>query len=112
MIGLEAVATLFADLETGELVGWVERRWVQPEPIDDGGWTFREIDIARVRLIYDLRRELALPEDTMPLVLSLLDQVYELRCTLNLIGGVLADQPPAVKAAISAGLAAQRPPTT
>lgn len=59
-----------------------------------------------------MRRDLALPEDTIPLVLSLLYQVYELRCTLGILGGVLADQPPAVQAAARAGLAAQRPPTT
>jgi len=108
MTTLESVATLFADLETGELVGWIERRWVQPEPIDAGGWMFREIDIARVRLIYDLRRDLDTPEDSVPLVLSLLDQVYELRCTLDTLGSVLADQPPSVQVAVQAGLAARR----
>ena len=40
---------------------------------------FSELDVARVRLICDLRHDLAVEEETVPLVLSLLDQVYALR---------------------------------
>ena len=50
-----AVVALFADLRTGELTGWVERGWVRPDQ-PSAGWEFHEIDVARVRLIHDLRR--------------------------------------------------------
>lgn len=108
MTTLEEVAIMFADLEAEELVGWIEQRWVQPESMHDGGWAFHEIDVARVQLIYDLRRDLGMPEDTVPLVLSLLDQVYELRCSLDMFGRVLADQPPLVQAAFQTALAERR----
>lgn len=105
MNSLETVALLFEDLATGELAGWVTQRWIQPEPDASGGWSFRDIDIARTRLIYDLRREMATPEETMPIVLSLLDQIYELRCLVDGFGQVLAEQPAAVQEAIQTGLA-------
>ena len=57
-----------------ELERWVEERLLLP---DEGG--FEEVDVARARLIVELRRDFALEEDALPLVLSLLDQVYALR---------------------------------
>ncbi|HKO09879.1 MAG TPA: chaperone modulator CbpM [Alphaproteobacteria bacterium] len=104
MMRLDAIAALFPDLETVELITWVERRWVEPEPGEDGGWVFHEIDVARVRLIYDLRRELEVAEETVPVVLSLLDQLYELRATLKSVMHAIEGQPPEVKAAVAAVL--------
>jgi chaperone modulatory protein CbpM len=81
MMRLQAVALLFRDLDREELAGWVARRWVRPEPAGDD-FLFADVDVARVRLIHDLRRAMDVPEDTVPLVLSLLDQIYELRAAL------------------------------
>jgi chaperone modulatory protein CbpM len=103
MMRLDAIVALFPDLEAAELSAWVEQRWIQPEAAE-GGWLFHEIDVARVRLIYDLRRDLGVEEDMMPLVLSLLDQVYELRCTLKAMTRALERQPPEVQAAVLAAL--------
>lgn len=100
----DAIVGLFPDLEAVELSDWIERRWVQPEAAEGGSWVFHEIDVARVRLIYDLRRELDVEEETVPLVLSLLDQVYELRCTLKAMTRALGTQPPEVQAAVLAAL--------
>ena len=105
---LETVALLFEDLATGELAGWVAERWIQPERDAAGSCFFRDIDVARTRLVYDLRREMATPEETMPIVLSLLDQVYELRRFVDAFGQVLAEQPMAVQDAIQAGLAREK----
>ena len=105
MNSLETVALLFEDLATGELAGWIAQRWIQPEQDASGGWSFRDIDIARTRLVYDLRRELETPEATVPIVLSLLDQIYELRRMVDGFGQALAEQPPPVRNAIQAGLA-------
>jgi chaperone modulatory protein CbpM len=65
---------------------------------------FQDIDIARVRLVYDLRRAMAIAEDMMPLVLSLLDQVYELRGELAAISSALKAQPADVRDAVLAAL--------
>lgn len=97
MMDLYAVTALFADLPDVELISWVERGWVVPETADTA-MVFHEIDVARVRLIHDLRRDLDIDEDTMPVVLSLLDQVYELRGTLKSLLRALESQPPDVRA--------------
>ena len=104
MIAIEAVVAQFPDLETVELTAWIERHWVEPEPGPGGGWTFQEIDIARVRLIYDLRRDMAVAEDTVPLILSLLDQIYELRGQLKAMTHAIETLPEPVRAQILAAL--------
>lgn len=95
-----AVVTLFPDLDAAELARWIECRWVRPERQEDDDWVFHDIDIARVRLIYDLRRDLEAAEETVPLFLSLLDQVYELRRTLKAMTEAVEAQPDHVQAAI------------
>lgn len=103
MMRIRSVAALFVDLDEAELVIWVERGWVRPEPAD-ADWTFHEIDIARVRLIHDLRRRMDLHEEAIPLVLSLMDQVYDLRAQLGDVLRAVEQQPDPVKRAILAVL--------
>lgn len=103
MMRLDAVVLLFADLDAAELAGWIAQGWVRPEQAGDEP-IFQDIDIARVRLVYDLRRAMAIAEDMMPLVLSLLDQVYELRGELAAISSALKAQPADVRDAVLAAL--------
>jgi chaperone modulatory protein CbpM len=56
-------------------------------------WRFREIDVARVRLIAELRRGMAVEEEAMPLVLSLLDQLYESRRQMRALCGAIERAP-------------------
>ena len=100
---LVAVAALFSDLTLVELTTWVERGWVIPDPAGSS-LEFREIDVARVRLIHDLHRSMDVGEDAMPLVLSLLDQVYELRSRMKSVLRALETQPRDVQRAIAAAM--------
>jgi len=98
-----AVVALFADLTQVELVTWVERGWVVPDAAG-AGLEFHAIDVARVRLIHDLRHGMDVGEDAMPLVLSLLDQVYELRLRLKSVLRAVEAQPTEVQLAILAAV--------
>ena len=103
MMRFTAVVALFPNLRESELHAWVERGWVRPEG-HDPDWVFQDIDVARVRLIRDFRQTMAVPEDTMPLVLSLLDQVYTLRGQMRAVARAVEGQPDDVRAAILAAL--------
>lgn len=100
MMTIEKLAALFPDLDVTEVTMWVERHWVQPDFGEGGEWEFREIDVARVRLIRELTHDLAVEEETMPLVLSLLDQIYELRCTFKEMLKAVEGQPPEVRSSL------------
>jgi chaperone modulatory protein CbpM len=103
MTSVAVVCQMIGDLETHELERWIVERWVLPDG-SEGGYVFHEVDVARVRLIVELRRDLAIDDEAMPLVLSLLDQVYALRRRLKGIAGALAALPPELRAAIEARL--------
>jgi chaperone modulatory protein CbpM len=100
---LTAVIALFSDLGEAELIGWVERGWVRAE-WRETVWEFQEIDVARVQLIHDFRRSMDVSEDTMPLVLSLLDQVYALRSRMQSVARAVERQPASVRDDILAAL--------
>jgi chaperone modulatory protein CbpM len=108
MIGFEAVIRLVGNVEEGELRRWIEESWVRPEQ-GAGGYLFHEVDVERVRLIRELRYELAIDEEAMPVVLRLLDQVYALRRRLSAIREALDTQPQDVRDAIRACLDAPSP---
>jgi chaperone modulatory protein CbpM len=103
MMRFTAVVALFPDLRESELLSWVERGWVRPEGTEPD-LVFQDIDVARVRLIRDFRHTMAVSEETMPLVLSLLDQVYTLRGQMRAIARAVEGQPEPVRAAILAAL--------
>jgi chaperone modulatory protein CbpM len=98
-----SVTALFPGLSQVELVNWVERGWVIPDSAETG-FVFHEIDVARVRLIRDLRSDMDVGEDAISLVLSLLDQVYELRRKMKAVLHVLETQPRDVQAALLGAL--------
>ena len=104
MIALEALLGQFSGLDRIELLRWVENRWVLPER-QGGSWVFHEVDVARVELILEIRREWELDDDAMPLVLGLLDQIYELRRQLRRLCDAVAAQPAEIRDAIERILA-------
>jgi chaperone modulatory protein CbpM len=89
MITIEVLVTQLSGLRRRDLERWIANQWVRP----DGGaghYVFREIDVARVRLIQELRDELQVNEEALPIVLSLLDQLYEQRRRMRELGGALS----------------------
>ncbi|MGK7865259.1 chaperone modulator CbpM [Falsiroseomonas sp. E2-1-a4] len=78
MMTLEVVCARFQGLAPEDLRGWVAAGYVRADP-EGEALVFQEIDVARVALILELRETLALEEEALALVLSLLDQIYALR---------------------------------
>jgi chaperone modulatory protein CbpM len=105
MIRLEEVAGRFPGLAPQELTLWIERRWLRAEPAPGGGWLLTEVDIARARLLVELRVTLEVDEEAMPLVLSLLDQLYDARRTLRGLVAAIEEQPEEVRRGILAAAA-------
>jgi chaperone modulatory protein CbpM len=107
MIAFDELLRQMKGLDRRDLIRWVENRWVLPER-QDQTWLFHEVDVARVELILEIRQEFAIDEEALPLVLGLLDQVYDLRRQLRRMCDALAAQPQDVRAAVRRAL----PPRT
>jgi chaperone modulatory protein CbpM len=103
MIAFDELLIRFHELERRELSRWVENRWVLPER-QANTWVFHEVDVARVELILDIRRDFAIDDEAMGLVLGLLDQVYGLRRQMRRLCDAIARQPQDVQDAIRRAL--------
>jgi chaperone modulatory protein CbpM len=68
-----------------DLERWIANDWVRPDR-PEGEYAFRDIDVARIRLIQDLRDNLEVNEAALPVVLLLLDQLYDLRRRMRING--------------------------
>jgi chaperone modulatory protein CbpM len=88
MISIELVMTRISGLRRPDLDRWILHRFVRPDS-EAGNYVFREIDIARIRLIQELRDDMDVNEAALPVVLSLLDQLYDVRRRLHALGDVL-----------------------
>ena len=96
MITTRELIALIGRLSEGELETWIAADWVRPAR-REGDWRFSEADVARVRLICEMRRDMAVDEEAVPLVLSLLDQLYGARSELHLLARAIARQPEPVQ---------------
>ena len=56
-------------LEGEVLRSWIEQRWIRPT-MDDGEPLFDEADMARARLIAELRQDFNVTDEAMPVVLT------------------------------------------
>lgn len=105
MIGEAELVRMIERLEADALRRWVDQGWIRPAQEGDS-LRFDEADVARVRLICELHYELAIEEDSLSVVLSLMDQVYQLRRRLRTLVAAVETQPEAVRARIAALVAA------
>ena len=60
------------------LDAWIEAGWLRPQG-NQSGREFSDIDVARARLIGDLRGDLGVNDEAVPVVLDLIDQIHGLR---------------------------------
>ncbi len=94
----DVVATV-QQIQLRELRTWLRAGWIRPI-WSESGPLFDDLDVARIRLICDLRKEMALPSDAVPMILSLLDQVHALRTELQRLGQAIDWQPEETRAAV------------
>ena len=80
-----------AHIDGHVLDGWVAVGWLTPNA--EGTQPFSEIDVARARLIQDLRHNIGVNDEGVGVILDLVDQLHGLRRTLGGILTALQAQP-------------------
>ena len=98
MSGDDLVAAIAA-LKRRDLEEWIREELVAPQQ-DAGTLLFSEMECARIRLICTLHYELEIEAGALPVVLSLMDQLYDTRQRLLLLTAAVAAQDKTVQAAI------------
>jgi chaperone modulatory protein CbpM len=91
---MRAVAEVLAacEISRDELTQWIERRWIIPLG-SEGEYAFSEADFARAQMIAEFRRDLALDDDALPLVLDLVDQLHATRRRLRQLVEAICELP-------------------
>jgi chaperone modulatory protein CbpM len=92
-----------ARLDAGLLETWIGAGWVVPRD-DAETHRFAEIDVARARLISDLKDDIGVNDEGVAIILDLIDQIHGLRGSLRDLSVALAAQPEAVRRAVAADL--------
>ena len=92
-----------AALQRGDLEAWIGEGLVSPQP-EAGTLLFSDMECARVRLICTLRYELEIEAEALPVVLSLVDQLYDTPQRLLSLTAAVAAQDKAVQATILAAI--------
>ena len=103
------VVEMLGTVGTAELRLWCEAGWVvpaEPERPGEPGPVFDEVDLARIRLVRELRDDLGLDEGAIPVVLSLVDQLYGVRRELRALARAVEQQPDEVAAPVRAAFRA------
>ncbi len=99
---MRTMSELLAEIGTVEEVevrSWIAEAWVCAEGAG-AEVRFTETDVARVRLICDLRHDLEIEEESLPVVLSLLDQLYATRRRLRALSEAVAAEPEETRARV------------
>ena len=96
VVGEQDLILEIRELSISRLHKWIRLGWVRPER-REGAAYFHDVDIARVRLLNELEQALEFDDDTVPLVLSLLDQIHGLRNELRSLALAVEEQSPPVR---------------
>jgi chaperone modulatory protein CbpM len=96
---LQEVLDELRTVERTEVLAWIEQDWVRPDA-NHNQPTFRPMDVARLRLIRELRHDLAIDQEAIPVVLSLIDEMYTLRRRLAALARAVAETPDEVRTAV------------
>jgi chaperone modulatory protein CbpM len=96
MLTEQDVVQRVVNLTEVRLRTWVARGWLSPAHAE-GRHVFTELDVARCNMIRQFRDDLEIDDETVPVVLSLLDQVYGLRRELRNVMRAIGSQPEDVR---------------
>ena len=87
-------------LRQSDLESWIAEQWVTPLQEPEGPM-FRDADVARVRLIAEIKYDFEVSDTALPVFLSLLDQSHDLRRRLDLLAAAIDAQPDDVRSEIN-----------
>lgn len=83
---LDQLLELVPGLAEEAVLECVEQGWIRPEQDPSDGLVFDKTDFARLRLVFELRYDFEVPDESVSVVLALLDQIYDLRRVIRRVG--------------------------
>jgi chaperone modulatory protein CbpM len=100
MIGERELIDAIGRLEARMLHDWIEMGLLSPHR-GSAGYLFDDADVARIHLVCDLRFDMGVGEESLPVILSLVDQLHGTRHTLKALAAAIAEQPEEIRVTIT-----------
>ena len=107
MMRVDDLVEAISALQRSDLEAWIREELITPRH-EAGTPFFTEMDCARVRLICTLHYELEIDAETLPMVLSLVVQLYNTRQRLFSLIEAVTVQDKEIQAAIIAAMSSDR----
>ncbi len=108
MIRESQLIAQFTQLEHHVLLTWIEDGVIAPHR-DAQGYLFDRIDEARIELACDLHYRMGLEHASLPIILSLIDQLHDARHHLRALVRAVGEQPDPVRHDITSRMTPRRP---
>ena len=99
MKNIDEIVALVPELDRADLERWIRAALVEAEEEHDAP-RLDDIQVARVRLICALRYDMEVEEETLPVVLDLIDQLHAARERLHRLSQAVLAQDEEVRAAV------------
>ena len=74
-------ASDFCGVPSDIIIRFIEEEWILP--IDEEAQFLDDEDVARIQLIWDLRNDFGVNDESMPIILNLLDQLNRIHLELE-----------------------------
>lgn len=103
MMAIDDLLATISMLQRSDLERWIREELVAPQQ-DLGSLLFSDMECARVRLICTLTYELEIDSGALPVVLSLVDQLYDTRQRLLSLTRAVTAQDKTIQATIIAAM--------
>lgn len=100
MISEHLLMRRMRELDAEALHRWIELGLVVPGH-DESGYQFDDVDEARVALICDLHYRMGIDQESLPVILSLLDQLHRTRHSLRALATAVSEQPDDIRLAVT-----------
>ena len=99
MIDEREILSKINGISAVQLRVWVSQEWVRP--VRSGATVvYNEADIARVHLLHLLDNQLEVGSEAIPIILSLIDQVHDMREQMQIISRAVEAQPDDIRTEI------------
>jgi len=92
MMTEKEVLSSVSGMSSSSLKICISQSWVTPAQATEGAM-FDELDVARLRLIAELRRDMGVNDDAVPIILSLIDQLNAAQRRLRALDRAIGQDP-------------------
>jgi chaperone modulatory protein CbpM len=79
---------------------WIDLGLLSPHK-GDSGYLFDDAEVARVHLVCDLCFDMGVGEESLPVIMHLIDQLHDTRHTLKALTSAIAEQPDEIRVTIT-----------